>query len=329
MKILDCTLRDGANIAGLGFDRIYTKMMIEGLQNAGVDIIEYGNAHGMGMNEPGSPLTDEEYLELMQPYRDKTQFGMFLQSKVASREVIKLAGEKGLSFLRVGNNAGDGETSIRAIQLVKESGLICRYSVMKAYLLTPEELAKEAALLERAGLDEVTVMDSAGTMLPEEVAAYIKALKETVSIPIGFHGHNNMGLAVINSCTALEYGAEVLDTGLMGMARSAGNCPTEVLAAVLQRRGITCDIDLYKLLEWIEKALIPAMEKYKYYNPIPPVDLIYGLTGCHSNFGKMFEEAAEEKQVSVYRLITNVCKIDRKAPSKELINEEADKLLRQ
>lgn len=323
MRILDCTLRDGANVAGLGFDSVYTKMMIEGMVRSGIDLIEFGNAHGMGMNESGSPLSDEEYLDLMQPYKQAAEFGMFLQSKAARKEVTDLAAGAGLSFLRVGNNAGDGIQSVKAIQLVKESGLKCRYSLMKAYLLTPEKLAEEAAMLEKVGLDEITIMDSAGTMIPEEVAAYVEEMKKVVGIPIGFHGHNNMGLAVSNTCTAYEHGAEVLDTGLMGMARSAGNCPTEVLVAVLKRKAVSSNLDLYKLLEFIDNELSPAMEIYGFHNPIPAIDLTYGLTGCHSSFGNMFAKVASEKDVSLYQLIARVSEIDRKSPTIELIESKA------
>lgn len=319
VRILDCTLRDGANVVGLGFDAALTKLMIEGLLEAGIDLIEFGNAHGMGMNEPGSPLTDEEYLDLMQPYKGKAEFGMFLQSKAASRDVMQLAAAKGLSFLRVGNDAGDGAKSVPAVQMVKEAGLICRYSQMKAYLLTPAELADEAVLLERAGVDEITVMDSAGTMTSDEVNEYIRVMKKAVSIPIGFHGHNNMGFSIANACAALEGGADVVDSGLLGMARSAGNTPTEVLIAVLKRRNLRCDLNLLKLLEFIDVKLAPVMQNYGYHNAIPPLDLIFGLTGCHSNFSKMFAQVAEDEQVPLYQLIVEVSKIERKAPSKDML----------
>ncbi len=43
---------------------------------------------------------------------------------------------------------------------------------MKAYILTPDELAEQGKAGGGRGLDEFTIMDSAGTMLPDEVAAY-------------------------------------------------------------------------------------------------------------------------------------------------------------
>ena len=61
MKIMDCTLRDGANVVGNGFPADLTAMMLKGLVENGVSIIEYGNAKGLGAEEVGfpSPVTDQ------------------------------------------------------------------------------------------------------------------------------------------------------------------------------------------------------------------------------------------------------------------------------
>ena len=63
---------------------------------------------------------------------------------------------------------------------------------MKAYLLTPEELAEEAKFLESIGLDEFTIMDSAGTMMPDDVKRATECCKNAVKIPVAFHCHNNL-----------------------------------------------------------------------------------------------------------------------------------------
>ena len=48
MMVMDCTLRDGANVVGKGFDARLTKMMIEGMISAGITTIEMGNCLGLG-----------------------------------------------------------------------------------------------------------------------------------------------------------------------------------------------------------------------------------------------------------------------------------------
>ena len=329
MILMDCTLRDGANVVGKGFDARLTKMMIEGLIKSNIKIIEMGNCLGIGAYEANNsiaPLNDQEYLDLVQPYLDQAEIGMFIGVKNTSEKNIAKAAANGLKFLRIGANAGDGKDAIEGIKLVKKYGMKCRYSMMKGYILSASDLAEEARMLADAGLDEITIMDSAGTMYPEMVKAYCKALTSKVSIPVAFHGHNNLGLSVANALAALEGGATVLDCGLMGMARSAGNCATELITAALQQQGKLEYVDFLTLLHFIEDELEPAMEEQGYHDPVKPLDIVYGYAGCHSSFANLFKETAKEKNVDLFKLIIEVSKIDRKAPSKDLIERIADTL---
>lgn len=197
---------------------------------------------------------------------------------------------------------------------------------MKAYISTAEELADEAAMLAAEGVDRITIMDSAGTMFPDEVSAYVTAMRKKVSIPVGFHGHSNLGLSQANALAAVAAGAEEVDCGLLGMARSAGNCSTEVAAATFLREGLLGDVDFYGLLSYLDNELIPAMQPYGYRPAVLPEDLILGLSGCHSSFLKLFHQIAQEESVPVYQLIVEVSKTDRKAPGEELIRRTAQAL---
>ena len=248
---------------------------------------------------------------------------MFMGYQQGTEKNIALAKKYGLNFLRVGTNAGDGKLAADAVKRVKAAGLVCRYSLMKAYVLSPEELAKEAAMLEKCGLDEITIMDSAGTMMPDQVEAYCRAMTAKIGIPVAFHGHNNLGLSVANALAAYRGGATVFDCGLLGMARSAGNCATELAAAAFQRMGLMEDIDVLKLLEFLDADLIPAMAEYGYHPAVKPIDLILGLGGAHSSFTKLFQEIAEKENVSLYQLILEVSKINRKDPSRDLVERIA------
>ena len=208
---------------------------------------------------------------------------------------------------------------MKAIGDIKKRKMKAFYSAMKAYILTPDELAEEGKKLEAAGLDEFTIMDSAGTMLPDEVAAYTEKLCRAVTIPVAFHGHNNLGMSAANAVAAWENGASILDCGLMGMARSAGNLATEICVAIMNRYDQMMETDLYQMLDFIEQRLQPAMAGYDYHNPVTPLDLTLGLSGCHSSFVKRFREISEEMDVNLFRLIVEVSKQDQKAPSEEMI----------
>ncbi len=325
MKIMDCTLRDGANVVGNGFSPELTKMMIEGLIKSGIQIIEMGNAKGLGATAKGAsaPVSDDAYLDLIHPYLGQAEIGMFLNLKRFEEKNVARAAEKGISFLRLGTDAGDGESAYDAAAVIGRHGIKVRYSMMKAYLLTPEKLAYEAAGLEAHGVNEITIMDSAGTMHPADAGAYVKALKTAVSIPVGFHGHNNLGLSAANALAAVEAGADILDCGLLGMARSAGNMPTELAVALMHQQGKAQEVDLYRLLDFEDSELIPSMEKVGYHTPLKPKDMILGYSGTHSSFVSTFRTVAEDCGVSLYRLIVETAKIDRKNPSEALMRKVA------
>ena len=325
MRIFDCTLRDGANVVGNGFSAALTESMIKNLIDCGITEIEFGNAKGMGSFENGAtaPLSDLEYMRLAAPYTDQAHLGMFLLTGMASEERVRMAAENGLEFLRVGTAAGDGAKAVAAVKMVKAAGLTCRYSLMKAYLLDARSLAQEAKMLQGAGGDIITIMDSAGTMMPNEVTEYVREMKAAVTIPVGFHGHNNLGLSQANALAAIEAGADEVDNGLLGMARSAGNCATELTAATLTRLGLFDEKAFYRLLAYLDAELIPAMKAYDYHVAVCPEDLILGIAGCHSSFLKLYHKVAAEEKVDEYQLIVHTSKIDRKAPSEELMRKTA------
>lgn len=329
MHLLDCTLRDGGNVVGKGFNKELTIMMIEGLIDSNIKFIEMGNCLGIGAYDSDnsiSPLNDQEYLDLIKPYLDKAEIGMFIGVNNTTEDNINLAKENGLKFLRIGANAGDGEKAKDALKYMKKIGLKSNFAMMKGYIISPKELASEAKMLQSYGLDQVTIMDSAGTMMPNDVRNYVREMVKSVDIPVGFHGHNNMGLSVANALAAYEAGASFLDSGLLGMARSAGNLSTESAVVAFRRLGLLEDVDMYKLLYFLNDSLIPAMKEYYYHTAISPLDLIYGYSGCHSSFGNTFKETANEMGVDLFKLIIEVSSIERKNPSKDLMIEVAKKI---
>ena len=133
----------------------------------------------------------------------------------------------------------------------------------------------------------------------------------------------SLGMITINALAAAEHGADILDCGLLGMARSAGNMPTELAVALMHQQGKALDVDLYKLLEFEDQELIPAMEKEGYHAPLKPKDLILGYSGAHSSFMRTFKAVAQDCGVDLYHLIVETSKVDRKSPSEDLMRQVA------
>lgn len=327
LQLLDCTLRDGANIVGTGFDRSTTLAILEGLCDASIPIIEFGHSKGIGGSRVSGkmvPLSDKEYIKIAEPFMRKASVGMFCQPGIATEELLEMVAENGLGFIRIGCNGNEVDDAYKLIHKAISLGIDVRFSMKKAYILTPTELIEKALRIQDEGIKSVTIMDSAGTMTPDQVSQYISTMVAALDIPVGFHGHNNLGLSVGNSLVAAKSGASILDTCLMGMGRSAGNTPTEILTAILIREGFLIGVDPKKIISFIEtklQSLVPFHQA-----PVLPKDIILGYAGCHSNLLNSFEDIAQEECVEIYDLIVATSASSRNNPNKELIREVAKSL---
>jgi 4-hydroxy-2-oxovalerate aldolase len=159
---------------------------------------------------------------------------------------------------------------------------------------TPETIAEQGKLMESYGADVVLVTDSAGALMPDTVKQRVAALK----IGVGFHGHNNLSLAVSNSVAAIEEGARWIDACTCGLGAGSGNTPTEVLAAVLDKMGYETGINLWKIMDVAENIVRPIMPKPV---RIGNVSLTMGYAGVYSSFLLYADKAAEQFGVDAPR----------------------------
>lgn len=79
--------------------------------------------------------------------------------------------------------------------------------LMMSHMAAPDELAEHAARAVGHGARAVGIMDSAGHFLPDDVSERIGAIRAAVEVPVIFHGHDNLGMAVANSVAAARAGA--------------------------------------------------------------------------------------------------------------------------
>ena len=98
---------------------------------------------------------------------------------------------------------------------------------------------------------------------------------------MGFHSHNNLGIAVATMLTAVQEGASIIDGTLAGFGAGAGNCQLEALVALLQKSGIQTNANLYKMLDCVE-TVMPSLMKGD-VSP-DPVCIVSGQAGVFSAF---------------------------------------------
>jgi 4-hydroxy 2-oxovalerate aldolase len=92
-------------------------------------------------------------------------------------------------------------------------------------------------------------------------------VKSQTDVPLGFHGHNNLELALINTLTALDNGVEIVDATITGMGRGAGNLKTELLLTVLNTQK-KLELD-YNPLSQVVDEFAKMQKNYEWGTNLP------------------------------------------------------------
>ena len=323
--ILEVTLRDGSYLIDFQFTAEDTATIGAALESIGFRWIEVGHGLGLNASQSGKGLaaaTDEEYMEAAAQALKHAKWGMFFIPGIGREEDIRLAARHGMSFLRVGTNVTEAPQAEPYIALAKELGLIVSYNAMKSYAVSPAEFGNVVARVRRWGADIACLVDSAGSMDPDSVGAYLRAAKAESSSPLGYHGHDNLSLAMANTLRAIEEGAVLVDSSLQGMGRSAGNTVTEVLVAILQRRGALSHIDLKAAMDVGQGLIQPLLGK----RGIDPMAVTGGLAKFHSSFTGKVQSYARKHDIDVRDLIVRLCQEDQVSAPDELLERLSHEL---
>ena len=324
--ILDCTIRDGSYAIDFKFTAQDTALIAGQLDDAGIPYIEIGHGLGLGASEAGKGRAGSHDLELIAATRERVtrgRIGAFFIPGVGSEDDLRAAADAGLDFVRVGHNADEIESVWPFLELGQELGLEVFVNFMKTYGIAPEEFAERSVEAGKRGAAGAYVVDSAGGMLPDEVAEYVARTRERGDVPIGFHGHDNLHLAVANSIAAHRAGARFIDTSVYGIGRSSGNVPTEVMAAVFDRLGVDCGVDALAIIDLAESYLRPLAE-HLHPHTMEGVSLGYGR--FHSAYLPRALSAAAEAGVNPFRLIVALGNADVMRMPPELLERTVAEL---
>ena len=294
INFVDTTLRDGSHAVSHSFSPEQVAAIAGGLDKVGISIIEC--AHGDGItgssyNYGFLKYPEAELLKAAKGVIKNAKQAILLLPGIGTIEDLEEAYENGARVVRVATHCTEADTGIQHIQAAKKMGMMACGFLMMIHMASPEKLLEQAKIFQEAGADYINLADSAGYLLPEDVTARVKTLVEGLDIPVGFHAHNNLGLAVANSIAAVKAGATYIDVTCRGLGAGAGNCQGEVLAAVFDRMGINTGVDMYGLQDVAEEIVEPVMHRPQV---IRTDSLMLGYAGVYSSFLLHTRRAAEK-----------------------------------
>ena len=299
-KILinDATLRDGSHAVAHRLTAVQIAAYAAAAEVAGVPTVEVGHGNGLGASslQLGESLVpDVEMLKIARSHLVNSRLGILVIPGFATiNKDLSMAIEIGVDVVRVASHCTEADITERHISYARERGKEVYGVLMMSHMASKEVLIGECRKMEFYGAEGVILMDSAGVYLPKEVSEKISALVNNLTIPVGFHAHNNLGKGIANSVAAADAGASILDGSARGFGAGAGNAQLEVLVAVLEKMGYSTGIDLYKILDAgdvAEKELVEVIPSIK------STSIVSGLAGVFSGFAKPVDRIAKEYNV--------------------------------
>jgi 4-hydroxy 2-oxovalerate aldolase len=305
LRIVDTTLRDGMHTVAHQFTPEQMAVIAGAMDDAGVDVIEVSHGDGLGgscIQYGRAAASDEAYLKAVAPMLKRSKLAVLLLPGIGVKEDLDMAANLGAKVARIATHVTEADISEQHMGLAKRREMEVMGFLMMAHMAPMEAMVHNAKLMESYGADYVYVVDSSGYMLPPEVKQRVCALKASLNCRVGFHAHNNLGLAIGNSLAAIEAGVDLLDGSLRAMGAGGGNAPTETVVAVLKRLGIETGVDLYKILDAAK-----LVDQYKSQSlQGPDATLMLGYAGVYSSFLLHTARAAERFHVDARDILVEL-----------------------
>ena len=254
IKIFDTTLRDGEQSPGASLNVEEKLVIARQLERLGVDIIEAG----FPISSPG----DFESVKLIAESLDGPTICGLARARKEDIEAAGQALEKAASsrihvFIATSNLHMDKKLKMSREEVLK----MAVNSVELARQFTddvefsPEDASRsdmdfmcdviEAAI--NAGATTINIPDTVGYAMPIEIGERVRYVKEKVpasnDIMLSIHCHNDLGVAVANSLSAMQAGCDQIECTINGIGERAGNASLEEIVMALKMREDVYEVE--------------------------------------------------------------------------------------
>jgi 2-isopropylmalate synthase len=248
VRIFDTTLRDGEQAPGCSMTLREKLRVAKALSELGVDIIEAGfPAASPGDFESVKAIADENFgpticgLARCNPAdiekvhaavkgAKRSRIHVFVATSQIHREYkLKMAKEEII------------KSAVGAIKLARELCDDVEFSPEDASRTELSYLAEVVGAAIEAGATTVNIPDTVGYTVPAEFDKLFRYLKAHVAgiddIVLSVHCHDDLGMAVANSLSAVQAGARQIECTINGIGERAGNCSLEEVVMAIKTRA--------------------------------------------------------------------------------------------
>ena len=246
--IFDTTLRDGEQSPGCSMTQPEKLRVARALAELGVDVIE-----------AGFPAASRGDWESVDAVAREVQGPIIAGLARCMREDIELAAQALKAaprhrlhvFLATSAihrqyklNMAQSEILRRAVEAVKIAREYCddvEFSPEDASRTELDFLAQVVEAAIEAGATTINIPDTVGYTIPDEFGELFRYLRKQVrgidKVTLSVHCHDDLGMAVANSLTAVVAGARQIECTINGIGERAGNCSLEEVVMALATRS--------------------------------------------------------------------------------------------
>lgn len=325
--LYDVTLRDGNHALRHTLSSKFVANYCDAADDSGVWAVEVGHGNGLGASSylvGKSAESDQSLLLAAREHLKNTKLAVHAIPGFATiKRDLTPAIEIGVDVFRVATHVTEATTAEKHIEFLAENRVIVHGVLMMSHMISINGLIEQARLMQTYGASAVILMDSAGHFIPVEVRERVDAIRNSLDLEVGFHAHNNLGVAVSNAAIAIQSGAMLVDGASMGLGAGAGNAQLENIVA----HSIKTGQQISDLSEFL--GMSQLVERF-FPNNLPNTNSSStesGLAGVFSGYAPQVKQISNELGIEVSVLWKEMGKRKLVAGQESMIREIAQDLM--
>lgn len=294
IKVLDVTLRDGGCVNDFNFGQTYMEKILAAQEASGVDFIELGYIDEKGSSSGRTQYINERVIPecLLKHKKPGITYVAMMDYGKFNVDNFEPRADDGIDGVRLAFHKKDRENIVPLGRKLMDKGYKFFIQPMITLRYSDKELLELIDLVntELSDASGFYIVDSFGEMRANDMDRILNLVDHNLilSMPIGFHSHNNLQMSYSNAITMLQFPTNrniMLDSSIMGMGKGAGNLNTELLLEHLNLY-YGKNYNIAPLLEVIDKVINQLHSEF--YWGYSPEYYLSSANHCTPSYAKHF-----------------------------------------